>query len=447
MPAKIIEIEAESLEDARRQIKSLTVDGLYLLSEKIISDGEPRKVRATSDTTEAALENIQPKIPANSDVLESKVIVTPGEEVVRVEAFDEKDARLSAEKRVQSKYGNSAIVSQFKLATEGKKGFLGFGKTPNQYEFIISRLSVVEIVYKPKAKIIVEMGFSYTNGLRPLGNKKRLTYTTDEVSYGIDVGLLLFYNREKAERYYDLFTGYAKKNPPPYLIEVMFLFIPGIPSAEKYGVVIPYETVDLRPEYKQWAINAMRSCNESIRVDQHRDHSYKLLHKVVDVVYKWDILVPRDFSENSIDAKELLHDDANEGFPPLRVLLQEVVSLPPDRSEPQGPWVGVLFEIESFDDVLYGRAATKFLLEIVGVESLTNCLIHGGDILPESKYWCLALHTFSVEQARRIEEAVLASSERHLAPVDTRLLRNSEIPIRTLLYWGFVSKEGVYIGR
>jgi hypothetical protein len=156
---------------------------------------------------------------------------------------------------------------------------------------------------------------SYTKGLRPLGNKKRLTHTTGEDRY--DVRLLLFRDKGSAEKYYDLFIGYARNNPPPFLIEVMLLFIPNIIFAEKYAVVIPNEETDTRPGYNKWAMDAMRSCNDTLRMHNSTDHKYKELHRYVDVVYKWDILVPKNFLETSREGQELLSDDPTEGFPPL----------------------------------------------------------------------------------------------------------------------------------
>jgi hypothetical protein len=126
---------------------------------------------------------------------------------------------------------------------------------------------------------------------------------------------------------------------------------------------------------------------------------------------------------------------------------REEATPPPETPEPQGPWVGVLFEVDSFDEVFYGRAATANLLEIVGRQQLAGCIIYGGDILPECRYWCSAVHTSSIEQVQRIEQAVGASSEKNLAPVGSRLLSGSQVPISTLVYQGFVSKDGVYVGK
>jgi len=56
MPSDTLEIEAESLEEAREAVKSRIPAGLSLLSEEIISDGSPKTATAAAATCEAAAE-------------------------------------------------------------------------------------------------------------------------------------------------------------------------------------------------------------------------------------------------------------------------------------------------------------------------------------------------------------------------------------------------------
>lgn len=431
------------MEDARHQVTSLTHEGLSLLSETVLSDGKPVAVTATADTVEAARTKAQKQLPAGAAILATKVVTNPENMSTVVEAYDEGNANLSAVVQTHSQYGNTAVVQSVNLAKAGRRGFMGFAKKPNLYDVKVFRPAAVEVTYKVKAHLAVKMAVDYTRGLRPLGNKKRLTHTDEDY----DVRLLLFRDRQRAEQYYDLFIGYAGRNPPPYLIEAMLIFIPKSIFAKKYGVAIPNEEADTRPNYKEWVLSAIRSGNETLRLQKHTDHMYKRLDVCVDLVYKWDILVPADFSETTEGARELLRDDENNAFPPLKVLGQEGVAVPPEKPEPQGAWLGVLFVLDTFDEALYGRAATRILFSTVGKQGFANCVIHGGDILPECKYWCSAIHTASVEQERQIEAAVGASSDRHFAPREERFLRGPEVPVRTLVFQGFMSKDGVYVGE
>jgi uncharacterized C2H2 Zn-finger protein len=154
MNTKIIEIEAATLEEAREQVKSQLAEGRRLLSEKVISDGKPRAVKAIADTTEEAFAKAQGEIPTDASVLERKEVATPEQKVVTVEAFDEQTANA----RVASQVGNTAIVKAIRLTTTGKQGFLGIGKKPNQYRAEVFQQAVVEIIYKTKAKISAEIG-------------------------------------------------------------------------------------------------------------------------------------------------------------------------------------------------------------------------------------------------------------------------------------------------
>lgn len=115
---------------------------------------EQKVVKAMADTTEAAFVKAQSKIPINAKVLEKKELTVPKQKVITVEAFDEQGARSQAREQISS----TAKVKSVKLVMAGKKGFLGIGKTPNQYEAELLDRAVVEITYKTKAKILAKIG-------------------------------------------------------------------------------------------------------------------------------------------------------------------------------------------------------------------------------------------------------------------------------------------------
>ena len=131
---QIIQVEAETLEEARERIKSQIPDGFQLLSEKIISDGRPVKVKAVADTTEGAFADAQSGIPNDADILEKKELIPSERKMITVEAFDEQTANSNARAESSKQIGSAAVVHSLKLANTGKKGFLGIGKKPNQYK-------------------------------------------------------------------------------------------------------------------------------------------------------------------------------------------------------------------------------------------------------------------------------------------------------------------------
>lgn len=151
---KLIEVEADSLEKARAEVKSQIPEGFILLFEKIISEGKPKTVKAVADTAEAAVAKAQIGIPTDACVLERKVVTAPEYKVIMTDACDEPTARA----QVQGQIGDTAVIKALKLIASGKKGFLGMGKTPNQYEADVFQQALAEITHATKAKISVKVG-------------------------------------------------------------------------------------------------------------------------------------------------------------------------------------------------------------------------------------------------------------------------------------------------
>jgi hypothetical protein len=84
MSEKTIEVEADTLEEARAQVQSQIPEGLHLLSEQVISDGKPKTVKAVADTTESASAKAQREIPAKATVMEKKELTAPEQRIITV---------------------------------------------------------------------------------------------------------------------------------------------------------------------------------------------------------------------------------------------------------------------------------------------------------------------------------------------------------------------------
>jgi hypothetical protein len=154
MDEHIIEVEAESLEEVTKKIKAQTPEGFQLISQKIVSDGRSRTVKAMAETTEAAFAKAQNEIPSCASVIQKRVNIAHERFAMRIKAFDEQNARAQA----VGKIGTTSIINTLKLVTLGKKGLFGVGKTPNEYEAEILQQAVVEIDFKIKAKISASIG-------------------------------------------------------------------------------------------------------------------------------------------------------------------------------------------------------------------------------------------------------------------------------------------------
>jgi hypothetical protein len=293
------------------------------------------------------------------------------------------------------------------------------------------------------------------NGLRPLGNKKRLVFVEGRgcLDYRAQ-----FRDRESALRYYEEFVKYAERKPPPILIEVMAAYTPETIYPEKYAFILPefdfYGGVpencrEWTKDYQKWANEAILNCNDILRQHSYSaGNSYEYVPTSISSkgsVIKWTIIPPRNFNLESSEARELLSDPPEMGFKEVKFAANE--SAVPEKPDPQGPWIGVLFEISKFEEAWYGRAATKQLLEIIGVQNLAGCVIHGGDMLPECKYWCNAIHVASQNQATLIEASVMKSKNDRLAQDQKPVISGQQVSVSTFPFQGFVSKEGVYVGN
>lgn len=148
-----IEFEAETLDEARKRLKTRKPKGFVLISERVISDGTPQTVKASADTIEEATIEARNKIPNGAEVLETKELESASKETLIVEAFDEQIARIAARSKGLELFGRVGDIVKIRMVSAGRKGLLGVGKQPNQYEVEIHQRAEVSLTYKTKAKI------------------------------------------------------------------------------------------------------------------------------------------------------------------------------------------------------------------------------------------------------------------------------------------------------
>ena len=156
MNDKIITVEADSLEDVRKMIKSQIPEGFFLFSEEVVSDGNPKTIKALGETIEVAFAEAQKQIQPDAIILAKREISATEKKVVIVDGFDELEVSLIARSQAR-KLGYGTILKSTKLVTKGKKGILGVGAKPNQYEIELLKQAIVEVVYKSKAKITAKI--------------------------------------------------------------------------------------------------------------------------------------------------------------------------------------------------------------------------------------------------------------------------------------------------
>lgn len=150
----IINVEAASLEEARKQARLQTPDGFQWISLQIESDGNQKTIKENGGTTETAFVKAQKQVPEGAKILSKQEIVSPWKKGITIEAEDESQAKSLAIDQSDS----AATIVSTKLVTQGKKGFLGIGKKPNQYEVKMMKQATVEIAYKENVRLSIEAG-------------------------------------------------------------------------------------------------------------------------------------------------------------------------------------------------------------------------------------------------------------------------------------------------
>ncbi len=136
MTEETIEIEADSLEEARSKLPA----GCRLTGEEILSDGRAQAVQGTAETVEAALQQARSRLPAEAEILGHRETQPPGQKSLQIPAFDEAEARAVA----QARLGAGAAISGIRLVNLGRKGFLGIGRQPNTYEVTVTQPAKVQ---------------------------------------------------------------------------------------------------------------------------------------------------------------------------------------------------------------------------------------------------------------------------------------------------------------
>ena len=154
MKQETYEITADSLQAAREQARNRLAQGFYILSERVLSDGEPVTLKETADKSETAFAAAQARVPAGAHILTKNEVQAPEILTLRFSAESEESAR----KQADSKTDKTSVLQTVSLAVPGKRGFLGIGRTLNQYDVHILKKAVVEVTYKTDAKIMITTG-------------------------------------------------------------------------------------------------------------------------------------------------------------------------------------------------------------------------------------------------------------------------------------------------
>jgi hypothetical protein len=149
MSSQVIEIQAGSLEEAEQKLDSQVPPGFAVLSRQTLSDGKPRTLQATAETTQAAWEKLLAQVPEESTIQSRREVKPPTRQAFTVQAFDEQEARQLASRQL----GETGILMGMRVSIPPRKGLLGMGKSPGSYEVEILQPAVVEVTITSPARI------------------------------------------------------------------------------------------------------------------------------------------------------------------------------------------------------------------------------------------------------------------------------------------------------
>lgn len=163
MPSKIIEIEANTLEEARVIALAQIPNGFFVYSESVVSDATPKTVQTIRESLEEAEREAEWKVPRQANVLQHRNEVVAESRVVDVVAY--------TEKAIQEREAEWSIMGGWKIESVQlhKRGssFLGFPREKNTYRVtLVSERHRVEIIYQEKAKIRLTLDKEWTDELK-----------------------------------------------------------------------------------------------------------------------------------------------------------------------------------------------------------------------------------------------------------------------------------------
>lgn len=157
-----ITVEADSLEEARRELQNHVKPGVYLIWHNIDSPGKQNSITVSGKSRDDVLVKAREQIPENAEIIQEKEQLQFEEKSVTIKAFDISQVTDSANEQATELFGENGFVENIELITSGSKGFLGIGRKPNHYAVKLGRYAVFEVTYKTKAKISAKLRQVYS---------------------------------------------------------------------------------------------------------------------------------------------------------------------------------------------------------------------------------------------------------------------------------------------
>ncbi len=153
MPVQAIQGRGDSLEEARAHLLSQVPEGLCLLSEEVLCDGQPQTVRVWARTDAQALLEARRKVPPDARVLEEPIVRAAEAILSRVRAPSAADAWLVAFQEAAPQGRAHLSLDETILEAPGGKRFLLFGRRLHRYVVRCTRDAEASVTYKRPARV------------------------------------------------------------------------------------------------------------------------------------------------------------------------------------------------------------------------------------------------------------------------------------------------------
>jgi hypothetical protein len=154
-------VESTTISRARSNAKQKVPDGMLLSNEIIFSDGSEITIKITDSSVDKALEQVSSEIPKGSKILRENIVFEASRANIEIQAFAENEAK----NKILREKPQSLQIEKISLVREGSKGFLRIGRKANIYRLELYQPALVEITYKPKAKLAYDLVEPWENGL------------------------------------------------------------------------------------------------------------------------------------------------------------------------------------------------------------------------------------------------------------------------------------------
>lgn len=162
--ANEIQIEADSMEEARMLARSQIPKGTKIVSENIL-EYDYKVLRGTGYTVEGAFKALEEQVPQGAAITRNANVSAPVQHTIDHDVDHGGDAvpeELTAKYQVswmmeranKGAKGAPREVSGVQLVKKGRRGFLGIGRKPWKYRVTIVQNAEVALSYKQKARIV-----------------------------------------------------------------------------------------------------------------------------------------------------------------------------------------------------------------------------------------------------------------------------------------------------